>query len=101
MKDASRKDDAGKPRPALMPASVLIEVGKVLEYGARKYAPDGWKGVPDGPARYREALLRHYCAMVDGETHDADSGLLHAAHMACNAIFLCWFAINESVTTSR
>jgi hypothetical protein len=57
------KHDAGKPRPTLLVASLaqaVTEVAKVLTYGADKYDDDNWRKVPDGPARYNDALLRTY-----------------------------------------
>jgi hypothetical protein len=75
-----------------------MAVGAVLEYGARKYAPDGWKGVPDARARYADALLRHFSAWLDGERADPESGLPHAAHVATNALFLLWFELGEGRT---
>lgn len=60
----------------------LAEVAKVSEYGAKKYTWKGWETVPDGVARYGDALARHL--VQDGE--DKDTGLLHAAHCAWNAL---------------
>lgn len=88
--DPGRKDDAGKPRWSLLPWAALGDVVGVLEYGARKYEVDGWRRVPDA-ARYRDALLRHLVAQLEGETHDRESGLSHAAHAAANALFLLEF----------
>ena len=84
------KHDAGKTRPSLLPWSALQPVIDVLEFGAKKYSAGGWKKV--SPERYREALLRHAMAYAeDPEGADADSGLPHLAHLACNALFLLWF----------
>jgi len=33
--------------------------------------------------------------MTGGQKHDAESGLLHAAHMATNALFILWFEIQK------
>lgn len=83
-----RKDDSGKTRMDLLPFDALEEVAKVMTFGAKKYRPDGWKNVPDGVSRYEAALLRHLAAIKRGESHDAESGLSHVSHMACNALFL-------------
>lgn len=85
------KHDAGKSRMDLFPLDVMKAVGDVLAFGAAKYAEHGWKAVPNAPARYKAALLRHLEAMERGEERDSESGLTHAAHMVCNAVFLCWF----------
>lgn len=88
-----RKDDSGKCRwSLLLTAAIGLEgVIKVLEFGAKKYKEDSWKTVPDGELRYREALLRHQIAVVNGEEIDAESGLPHEYHIACNAIFIAWY----------
>jgi len=82
------KLDAGKVRAGLVNrgfARALLAVGEVGTFGAQKYTPHGWVEVPDGEARYTDALHRH---LLQGalEDHDPDSGLLHAAHAAWNAL---------------
>lgn len=86
------KLDAGKRDWTLLPWRALAEVVEVLEYGERKYARENWKLVPDAEQRYRAALLRHTVALAeDPGARDPESGLSHAAHAACNALFLLWF----------
>lgn len=81
------KADAGKPRPTLVPVSLIRAVTAVREYGTEKYNdPENWRGVE--PQRYRDALYRHWLAYLSGETYDAESGLPHLWHLACNAAFL-------------
>ena len=92
------KDDAGKPRMELLPMGALLEVAKVLTYGAEKYAPGNWKQVPDAEGRYQGALLRHLAAYMDGERHDSETGeakLLHIAQAAANALFLTYFELHK------
>ena len=83
-----RKDDAGKPRWDLLPFCALNEVAKVLEFGARKYAPNDWRKVPDWRARYVGAALRHVAAFALGERLDPESKLPHLAHAACCVLFM-------------
>ena len=60
-------------------------VTEVSDYGAKKYTSRGWVEVPNGFQRYTDALGRHLIA--EGyESHDADTGLSHAAHLAWNAL---------------
>lgn len=83
------KLDDGKVRMGLVLsgfARALTEVSKVGTFGARKYSDNGWKSVPNGAARYTDALYRHLLAEATGETHDRESGLYHAAHAAWNAL---------------
>lgn len=87
--EAGAKLDAGKNRLSLVLfgfARALQEVGGVGTYGANKYTDDGWMGVPDGVRRYSDAMLRHLLREATGEARDPDTGLLHAAHTAWNAL---------------
>lgn len=86
--EAGAKLDAGKVRPALILSGMpraLMAVAEVGTYGARKYTANGWKDVPDGVTRYTDAMDRHRLAEGIGMV-DAESGLLHAAHLAWNAL---------------
>ena len=86
--ETGAKLDAGKPRLGLVLgafANALVEVGKVGTYGANKYTDNGWLDVPNGKARYTDALLRHILAETN-ESHDPDTNLHHAAHAAWNAL---------------
>lgn len=86
--EEGRKDDAGKPEWHLVPWGAMEEVTKVLTYGARKYAPDNWKLVPDARPRYTSAALRHFVAWIRGERLDPETGLHHLAHAVCCLLFL-------------
>lgn len=85
---SGRKDDAGKPRWHLLPWRAAALVVDVLEHGARKYAPDNWRVVPDPQPRYFSAAMRHLIAWWGGENRDPESGLPHLAHAACCLLFL-------------
>lgn len=83
------KFDDGKNRLGLVLlgfARALQEVGLVGTYGANKYTDDGWTNVPDGERRYTDAMLRHLLREASGEQRDPESGQLHAAHAAWNAL---------------
>lgn len=83
------KLDAGKPLVGLVLggfARALTKVAEVGTFGAKKYTPMGWVQVPDGEARYTDALYRHLLKEAEGEAFDPDSKLLHAAHAAWNAL---------------
>lgn len=84
------KHDAGKWRFSLVPLNALKSVINVLEFGAKKYAPDNWKTVPDARARYFDATIRHVMAWWGGEKNDGESGLPHLAHAICCLLFLLW-----------
>lgn len=64
----------------------IEQIAAVSTFGARKYAWKGWETVPDGVNRYSDALGRHLLQEACGDVYDRDSGLLHAAHGAWNAL---------------
>lgn len=83
------KLDAGKPRCGLVLGGfsrALEQVAQVGTFGAAKYTDNGWRSVPAGQERYTDALWRHLLAEAQGQQADPDSGLLHAAHTAWNAL---------------
>lgn len=83
------KLDAGKHRVGLVLggfARALLAVSAVGTYGAAKYTDDGWTSAPDGQQRYTDAMLRHWLMESFGESRDDETGLLHAAHFAWNAL---------------
>lgn len=83
------KYDSDKAQPALVletMARALTAVSEVGTFGAKKYSADNWLQVPDALGRYCNAKHRHMLAAATGETHDPESGLLHAAHEAWNAL---------------
>jgi len=72
---------------SLIPFVALRALGDVYAYGERKYASWNWaKGMKW--SRVSDAMLRHYERFSMGEERDEESGLLHTAHMAWNAITL-------------
>ena len=82
------KLDAGKLKIGLVLAdfaNALEAVAKIGTDGAEKYTEHGWLTVPNGRARYTDAMLRHYLKeSTEGEMDP--SGSLHAAHLAWNAL---------------
>lgn len=83
------KADAGKPQLTLVPRQIIFDIAEVREYGNRKYHdPENWRTVEK--ERYRDAAFRHFMAYLDDpEGVDAESGLPHLSHLACNIAFLC------------
>ena len=93
------KLDAGKLRAGLMFsdfARALEGVAAVTTFGAQKYTPSGWRIVPDGVARYTDALHRHLLAQQAGESTDPESGLPHLAHAAWNALAVLELSITHA-----
>ena len=81
------KNDTDKTQLELIPPDATEGIGKVLTFGARKYAPYNWaKGI--NYSRIIGAIKRHLLAIERKEDTDPESGLLHADHIACNVAFL-------------
>lgn len=82
----------------------ISAVAAISAFGASKYAWKGWEGVDDGFNRYSDAMVRHLTYEGKGEVLDPDSGLLHAAHTAWNALARLELLIkereNELLTTA-
>lgn len=88
---AGLKFDGDKSRWSLLMGGMpkaLAGVAAVLTFGAKKYAAHSWKQVENNTERYRDALYRHLNQLETGELVDAESGLSHWDHIACNALFL-------------
>lgn len=93
-KAGGAKLDAGKPnvwRGLLdyFPRACLA-VGDVSTRGAAKYSWKGWETVPDGEARYADALARHIVKEAIEGPYDIGPGglpdVLHASQVAWNAL---------------
>lgn len=75
------------PLQSFVPRRILLDVGKVLAFGATKYSPRGWeKGIPF--SRLFAAAIRHATLALNGETNDPETGLPHEAHFYCNIAFI-------------
>ena len=65
-----------------------MAIGDVSRFGARKHnegvMPTEWRRFP--AVVYSDSLIRHLLAESKGEIRDPESGLLHAAHAAWNAL---------------
>lgn len=87
--DQTIKADAGKPHLHLVPSQIIRDIAEVREYGNAKYSdPESWRRVELD--RYVDALYRHLLAFVDDPGgRDAESGIEHYKHMACNMAFIC------------
>jgi hypothetical protein len=82
------KHDSSKPEMSLISSLALTYLSAVLTFGAKKYAPNNWrKGLP--LSKLLSASMRHIVAINGGEDYDSESGLPHAAHLMCEAMFMC------------
>ena len=84
------KADKWKPRLSLVPSEIIRCIARIREYGQEKYGEqaDHWDDVEI--ERYRDAAYRHLLNYIDNPKEiDAESGLPHLWHLACNVAFLC------------
>lgn len=86
--------NTGKPRWGLVHYKSIEPLVRVLEAGARKYSDNNWKkGLV--PREVLECMQRHLAALMDGETHDKETGEPHIGHVMCNAMFYSYFTETE------
>lgn len=91
------KYDDGKPRLGEMLQDfdkAILELCKVWTFGADKYDVSNWKLVDDGFRRYTNALLRHLI-VEKREICDKESHLLHATHVAWNALARLYLLLEQ------
>ncbi len=81
------KDNASKPRVDLIPFNVLMRVGHVLRFGAKKYKPHNWRlGL-----RWSDTIasaLHHIFDFAEGEDFDPESGCCHIDNAITQLMFL-------------
>ena len=83
------KDDKGKTKLSLIEPAFIVGLGDVLTFGAKKYGVNNWKNATkEDVNRYKDALLRHILAYLDGEKRDKETNLSHLYHATCNLMFL-------------
>lgn len=103
MKDG-KKYDHGKPRvfSSLLRyfPRALTAVVRVSEFGCEKYGELSWLTVPNGIVRYTNALARHLLAEAETPIDD-ESGHLHAAHTAWNALARLELILREQEDRDR
>lgn len=90
------KLDSEKPEADLLQdfSLALKEVAKVATFGRRKYSLRGWELIDDPVRRYSAAMIRHWLDEKKEDT-DKESGILHAAHLAWNALARLCFIVKE------
>lgn len=97
---AGVKADSGKTELALISPLAIEELGKVLTFGAKKYAAHNWRQGLSW-TRVVSALLRHTFAFLRGQDNDPETGLSHMAHVMCNAMFLVEYVLTRKGKDDR
>jgi len=92
--DSAKKNDQGKPRISLIPASYINGTATVFNFGAQKYGADNFRqGLSH--SRCLDAALRHITAILGGEEKDIESGLPHIYHASCSLSMYDYMRINH------
>jgi hypothetical protein len=94
--------DANKPMMHLLPPDALLALAEVYTkactpttmYPQGKYPKRNWERGMDW-SKVTDSLERHLMAFKMGEDKDRESGLLHAAHMAWNAMALLTYQLRK------
>ena len=94
------KYDGDKTPYHLIAPEFLEGTGKVLRYGAIKYAPRNWeKGM--SWSRPFSAMMRHMWDWWRGEDRDPETGMSHLWHAACCLMFLMAYEQRNAGTDDR
>jgi len=72
-------------------------VAGVFKFAMKKYGNvSSWRNrTPESLERYESAMLRHYAKWKNGEAIDPESGLNHWAAIACNAMTMLEFIVED------
>jgi hypothetical protein len=98
------KADNGKPDLDLVFGDftrALTKVGEIGTAGAKKYSRSGWLQVPNALSRYSSAMWRHIFQFKEGQDYDAESGQLHLAHAAWNALAVLELYLRQQESGTR
>jgi len=87
MEDKGLRYNEGKTRHDLTPIFAQEQYATVLTKGSLKYAERNWEQGMKW-SKVTASLKRHLNAFENGEDYDKETGLLHTAHIMCNAAFL-------------
>ena len=91
------KYDSEKPKMNLLPPKAIVEISKVLTFGAEKYDAENWRKLDDLQNRYTAGALRHIFAHMDGEELDPETNLSHLAHAMCCLLFKLEIELEERI----
>jgi len=98
--EKGKKDDADKIQLELIPTSLIMAVGTVFTFGAKKYGVRNWeKGF--AWSRAFGALMRHLWAWWQGENLDPETGKSHLWHAVSELAFLIEFETTQPTYDDR
>jgi hypothetical protein len=86
----AQRANADKIRWELMPVAPMRDIAQIWTFGAKKYSDRNWEKGFKWSVPYA-CMQRHLQAWFAGEDFDAESGMSHLAHAACNLMMLQQF----------
>lgn len=89
----SLRYNKGKAGVHQVPPDVVLDIAKVLDYGASKYSEFNWAKGNNLSVPYACAM-RHLLAFWNGEDNDKESGLSHLAHVMTNIMMMSFYKKN-------
>lgn len=95
----AKKNDNGKPGYSNIPRLALLEVAKVMTYGAKEYGKYNYSGVIES-SRLTDANERHMNKYLLNQDYD-ESSYHHIAHVAANALMLLDGILTKQVIDDR
>lgn len=85
-----KKYDSNKPMTGTVLRvfpQAMNAIGACIRFGTTKYPdPNNWKKNTNALVRYNDSLVRHLTKHFLGKELDEETGLLHLAHVAWNAL---------------
>jgi hypothetical protein len=94
------KFDENKVPLDLIPYDALVEIGKVLQAGEKKYGTANWSNGIE-MRRLLAAAMRHLGQFNNGEDIDEETQTLHIANSATNLLFAIWMYKNRPDLDNR
>lgn len=84
------KYDQEKEPLGLIPPEALLEIARVLGFGAKKYGVNNWRqdGKNTSWLRTYSSIQRHLNAWLAGQDLDPESGESHLSHAATQLMIL-------------
>lgn len=90
------KFDQEKVKLSLIPVKPLLELGRLMTFGAKKYSAHNWRNGMTY-SRAMDALERHFMMFKDGEDFDKESTMHHLAAV----MFYCCVILEQHFTGRR
>lgn len=76
----------------VIPREIIDAVTEIFNAGAKKYGRDNWRTYPYLTRdEIVKSMFRHQQSIAEGGLRDSETGLLHSAHVAVNAIFQLYY----------